>query len=181
VLQHIRTEVPMKTSDILIRRKDRTDNDWISNLLTSEWTSVQIVTHGKSYDATRLPAFLAIVNGSRAGFVTYCVQQRECQIVSLNSLVEKIGIGKALLAAVEREASSLGCKRLWLITTNDNTDALRFYQKRGFRIAALHLGAIRKSRRLKPEIPMKGFADIPILDEIELEKLLGSQQSRNPQ
>lgn len=171
----------MKTSDILIRRKNHTDYDWISNLLTSEWTSVQIVTRGKSYDASRLPAFLAIVDDRRAGLVTYSVQQRECQIVSLNSLVENIGIGKTLLAAVEREASSMGCRRLWLITTNDNTDALRFYQKRGLRIAALHLGAIEKSRRLKPEIPMRGFADIPILDEIELEKPLGSHQSRSPQ
>ncbi len=176
-----RTKARMKMAEILIRTKEYADNDWISELLRTKWASVQIVTRGKSHDATKLPAFLAVVDGSRAGLVTYRAEKRECQIVSLNSLVENEGIGKALLSAVEREASSMGCRRLWLITTNDNTDALRFYQKRGFRIAALHLGAIRKSRRLKPEIPMKGFADIPILDEIELEKALGSHRTRSPQ
>jgi ribosomal protein S18 acetylase RimI-like enzyme len=70
---------------------------------------------------------------------------------------------------VSNAAKTQGCHRLWLITTNDNTHALRFYQRRGFRIVAIHVGAIDESRRLKPEISAVGLDGIPIRDEIELE------------
>jgi GNAT superfamily N-acetyltransferase len=79
------------------------------------------------------------------------------------------GVGTALLAAVERKA-----RRLWLLTTNDNVDALRFYQRRGFRLAELHPGGVEESRaRLKPEIPETGEYGIPIRDELILEKEVG--------
>lgn len=90
----------------------------------------------------------------------------------MDSLLEKRGIGTALMDAVEREARAAGCRRLWLITTNDNTRALRFYQKLGLSLAALHRDAIAESRKLKPSIALTGEDGIPIRDEIELEKLL---------
>ncbi|HEX7715028.1 MAG TPA: GNAT family N-acetyltransferase, partial [Bacillota bacterium] len=64
------------------------------------------------------------------------------------------------------------CQRLWLITTNDNLAAIRFYQLRGFVLVALHRDAIAQSRKLKPEIPLRGIDGIPIRDEIELEVVL---------
>jgi ribosomal protein S18 acetylase RimI-like enzyme len=83
-------------------------------------------------------------------------------------------VGSALIAEVEQIARRAGCTRLWLITTNDNVDALRFYQRRGFRLAALRPGAVDDSRtRLKPEIPDVGDHDIPIRDELELEQEIG--------
>jgi hypothetical protein len=59
-----------------------------------------------------------------------------------------------------------------LITTNDNTAALRFWQKRGFKLLRVHRNAVEKSRKLKPEIPLTGNDGIPIRDEIELEMML---------
>jgi hypothetical protein len=60
---------------------------------------------------------------------------------------------------------------LWLVTTNDNLDALRFYQRRGFRITEVRLGAVDEARRtLKPGIPAIGASGIPIRDEIVLER-----------
>ena len=50
--------------------------------------------------------------------------------------------------------------------------ALGFYQKRGFRLVAVHPGAVNESRKLKPEIPLIGNDGIPIRDEIELEIVL---------
>ena len=77
-------------------------------------------------------------------------------------------------AAARRVAAEAGCTKLWLITTNDNVDALRFYQRRGFRLAALHRGSVDDSRaRLKAEIPEVGDHGIPLRDEIELELELG--------
>jgi DNA-3-methyladenine glycosylase I len=89
--------------------------------------------------------------------------------VTLNSLREGIGIGTALLDAVREAARKSGCRRTWLITTNDNLHALRFYQKRGWRLTALHRNALDESRRLKPVIPEIGIDGIPLRDEIELE------------
>ena len=84
------------------------------------------------------------------------------------------GVGSALVGEVERIAHAAGCGRLWLITTNDNVDALRFYQPRGFRLVALHAGTVDDSRAgLKPEIPKVGEHGIPLRDELELERELG--------
>ena len=69
-------------------------------------------------------------------------------------------------------AKKNGCRRVWLITTNDNTYAIRFYQKRGFDMAAIHRNAINESRKIKPQIPLTGFDKIPILHEIEFEMML---------
>jgi hypothetical protein len=61
-------------------------------------------------------------------------------------------------------------ERIWLVTTNDNLEALRFYQRRGFVLSRLRPGAVDKSRAsLKPQISTTGEFGIPIRDEIELE------------
>ena len=86
--------------------------------------------------------------------------------------MEGQGIGSSLMDAVKKAAISAGCGRLWLITTNDNMSALRFYQKRGFRLAALYLNALDRSRLLKPQIPLFGKDGIPLRDEIELDMSL---------
>ena len=88
------------------------------------------------------------------------------EVLTLHAAERGRGVGTAL---IEAAAERLG--RLWLITTNDNVDALRFYQRRGFRLVALHRGAVDESRaRLKPEIPETGDHGIPLRDELELER-----------
>ena len=68
------------------------------------------------------------------------------------------GAGTALVDAVRGVAARAGCRTLWVLTTNDNVDGLRFYQRRGFRLSALRPGAVDESRRtLKPQIPPVGF------------------------
>jgi hypothetical protein len=66
-----------------------------------------------------------------------------------------------------------GRGRLWLITSNDNLNAIRFYQRRGMRLTAVHRGAIDEARQIKPSIPLIGEHGIPIHDELELELRLG--------
>lgn len=89
----------------------------------------------------------------------------------MNAVIHNKGIGTALLRTVEKVGQKLKLKKIRLITTNDNVDALRFYQKRGFSIVAIHRNALEFSRKLKPEIPLIGNYGIPLRDEIELEKL----------
>ncbi len=113
-----------------------------------------------------------MVGGKPVGLITYQIIDQECEIITLDSFCEGLGIGSALIDTVLQVAVQTGCYRLWLITTNDNLSALRFYQKRGFHLAALHPNAIEHSRKLKPQIPQIGHDGIPIRDEIELEMLL---------
>jgi ribosomal protein S18 acetylase RimI-like enzyme len=87
----------------------------------------------------------------------------------MNSLLEKTGIGSALISEVRNHAENHNCRRLWLITTNDNLNAIHFYLGFGFRLAAVHRNAIENSRRLKPGISTLGYNGIPILHEIEME------------
>ena len=133
------------------------------------WASTQIVTRGRVHPADRLPGFIAEVEDRPVGLLTYQIADNQCEIVSLNSLREGLWIGSSLLDAAKEAAQAVGCRRMWLVTTNDNLAALGFYQKRGWRLVAIHRDALKESRRLKPEIPRVGIDGIPVLDEIELE------------
>ena len=75
----------------------------------------------------------------------------KCQIVSLDSLIENKGIGSKLLEKVIETAEKRKCKRIWLVTTNDNIKAIKFYQKRGFDMVAVHRNSLRKG--LQETIP----------------------------
>ena len=156
-------------NDFTVRPSVKEDKTCVTNLLTAWWASPMIVTRGKTHHADNLPGFIAECNHKPAGLLTYNTDGKNCEIVTMNSLIENIGIGSALVDAVKQAARRTGCKRLWLITTNDNTVAMRFYQKRGFTFAAVHRNSIEQSRRLKPEIPTIGNDGIPIRDEIEFE------------
>lgn len=120
-------------------------------------------------EATPRPGSIGEAAAKVAGFVTYHIEGKDCELVTINSFRERIGVGSALIEAVKQAALAEGCKRLWLVTTNDNMRALRFYQKRGFELVAVHRNALAESRKLKPEIPLTGIDDIPLRDEIELE------------
>jgi hypothetical protein len=63
---------------------------------------------------------------------------------------------------------SEGVRELWLTATNDNLDALRFHQRRGFRLVAVRAGAMEEARRLKPSIPLVGEFGIGIRDHLRL-------------
>jgi GNAT superfamily N-acetyltransferase len=120
------------------------------------------------------PALLAEDGGRLAGVLTYVLAERECEILTLHAAAQWRGTGTALVEAVERVARDAGCTRLWVLTTNDNLDALRFYQRRGFRFAALNASAVDRARaQLKPEISEHGNYGIPIRDELVLERRLG--------
>lgn len=152
-----------------IRALAEQDRNWLRALLTQRWHSPRIVTRGRIHQADSLPGFVAESGNGPVGVVTCRLEADQCEVVTLDSLIEGQGVGTALLTAVRDAARSAGCHRLWLITTNDNLRALRFYQKRGFVLAALHRDALQVSRKLKPEIPDIGTDGIPLRDEIELE------------
>ena len=155
-----------------VRPLDQDDCEWVARFLEEHWGSTQIVSRGRSHDASALPGFVATQDDKPIGLITYRIDGDQCEIVTIDSPMQGIGIGSALIDAVKDAAREAGCKRLWLITTNDNLPALRFYQKRGFVLAALYPNALEQSRRLKPGISLVGIDGIPLRDEIELEMIL---------
>jgi DNA-3-methyladenine glycosylase I len=149
-----------------------TDRDWVRRKIIAAWGAETIVVHETVYHPAELPGFIAEAEGEIAGLLTYHLEGEACEIVTLDAWRTGLGVGTALIETVKQAAGREKCRRLWLVTTNDNLPALRFYQKRGFVIATVHLNAIEKDRRLKPEIPLTGMDGIPIRDEIELEMML---------
>lgn len=163
----------MKISeDIQIRVISPSDKTWIIDLVTQRWSTIQVVSRGMVHTVDQLPGYVALILGRRAGLLTYHITEREFEIVTLDSLVEGKGVGTALITVAKEKAIQEKCRRVWLITTNDNLPALRFYQRRGFRISTIHTDALTKSRLLKPEIPLVGMYGIPIRDEIEFELVI---------
>lgn len=148
------------------------DWDWCLDLWRREWGGEAMVTRGRLHRFGDLQALLAWSGETRVGLATYRVEGEGCELISLNAVVEGHGAGTALLSATEAAAAETGCRRVWLITTNDNLDALRFYQRQGYRLAMLHPGAVDEARRIKPTIPLVGNHGIPLHDELELEKAL---------
>jgi len=158
--------------DICIRPVDSDDGDWVAKFIVERWGAEFVVAHNEVFHCRDLPGFVAIDGEEKVGLVTYKIAGGDCEIVSLDSLRPCAGIGTGLVDAVKAAAIESGCRRLWLVTTNDNMNALRFYQKRGFTLVKVNRNTLEFARKLKP-IPLIGNDDIPIRDEIELEMMLG--------
>lgn len=141
-------------------------------LLRAHWGD-RVVSLGRLHDPFALPGLVALAEGALAGVATFAIEDAEMEIVTLASTGAVKGAGRTLMGALFARARADGLSRVWLITTNDNTPAIRFYQMLGMRIAAVRPGAIAAARAtLKPEIPETGLDGIPIRDEIEMELVL---------
>lgn len=158
---------------VTVRQREPGDRDVVEPFLR-ENHSHRVARLGRVERPLEHPALIAERDGRFAGLLTYVLGDGDCEILTLHATESWSGVGTALIAEVERIAAANGCARLWVLTTNDNVDALRFYQRRGFRLAQLNAGAVDRSRAtLKPEIPTHGNYGIPIRDEIVLEKAVG--------
>jgi GNAT superfamily N-acetyltransferase len=158
---------------VAVRPLGEADRSWALGVEEDSWGEVVVARLGELVDPARLPGFVAVVDGRRVGLATYSVRGGECEVVTIRSLEEGRGVGRALLDAVRDAAARAGCRRLWLITTNDNLRALGVYQRWGLDLVALHRDAVTRARRtLKPSIPERGEGGIPIAHELELELIL---------
>ena len=142
--------------------------------MTQNWGTTQMAGHGQLFEIPDLAEFVAESDGNWVGHVAYLIEGETLEIVWIASTSGRSGAGSALVAACAQLAKDIGLSRIWLITTNDNLDALRFYQRRGFHLTAIHPGAVNKAREsVKPEIPLVGSFGIPMRDEIQLELPMG--------
>jgi N-acetylglutamate synthase-like GNAT family acetyltransferase len=143
------------------------DKNLLTQFFITHWGSPQMIISSGIFQCDELDGF-AVLNeeGDIIGLVTYVVKGDECEIISIDSLVENKGIGSSLLKKVEQSAKEQLCSHIKVITTNDNLHAMGFYQKRGYRISEVLINAVDKAREIKPEIPLVADNGIPICDEI---------------
>ena len=141
-------------------------------LVAELWGSDVVAVHGTIFRPAELAGFIAERGGRLAGLLTYDVTADMLEVVTLNAIERRAGIGTMLMDAAVGAARRQGCREVRLTTTNDNIDALRFYQRRGFRMAELRPGAVDQSRQRKPQIPRVGDYGIPLHDEIDLTRLV---------
>ncbi|HEX4702868.1 MAG TPA: GNAT family N-acetyltransferase [Pseudonocardiaceae bacterium] len=147
------------------------DRPTVQRLQVELWGSEISVGHGVAFRPAELAGFLAEDDGKIVGMLTYVQPDpTTLEVVTIDAMRQHQGIGTVLLDAAMTAAADLGARRVVLTTTNDNVDALRFYQRRGFRLVTLRPGAVHNSRQLKPEIPLTGAYDIPLTDELDLER-----------
>ena len=132
-----------------IQETGEDDRKWVRDFIQKKWGAKIAVSRGVVHHPDALPGYLAVVDGAKQGLVTYHIDGDECEIVTLDSVNECRGIGTVLIDAVREVAFRAGCKRVWLITTNDNVKAVRFYQKRGFELVAVHRNAIEESHQVE--------------------------------
>ncbi len=148
-------------------------NDLNRNLVNAfiqeHWYTTTMVIRGKVIDMTKTEGFFFSKDENIIGLITYIVYGSILEIMSLDSLLENQGIGSKLVEKVIHEARERRLKKIVLITTNDNINAIRFYQKRGFDMVHLFHNALDISRKLKPDIPLIGENSIPLRHEIEFE------------
>ncbi len=141
----------------------------IDTFIKQHWYTTTMIIRGKEIDMTKTEGFYFNDGEDIIGLITYIVYDNILEITSLDSLHEKQGIGSKLVEAVIHEAKERKLEKIVLITTNDNINAIKFYQKRGFDMVRLFHDALEVSRKLKPEIPLIGENSIPLRHEIEFE------------
>jgi ribosomal protein S18 acetylase RimI-like enzyme len=156
-------------TDLLVKSIQASDRNWVESFIKSHCGSEIVGAKGRVIRPAELDGFAAFKGKNAVGLLTHQIEGSDCEIVTIDSTPEGEGIGTLLIDAVKDSAKAEGCRRLWLITTKDNLNALGFYQRRGFRLIALYPNALEASRKLKPQISMKAANGIPIMDELELE------------
>jgi ribosomal protein S18 acetylase RimI-like enzyme len=160
-------------STLTVRPAEERDRAAIDALHEANWGSPYVVAHGERVDLRTLPTLVAQADNTIGALVYRLNPDHTLEVWSLAATANGTGVGTALLEAAATTARQNNKTTLWLITTNDNTRALRFYQRRGLRIAAVDPGAVDRSRAtIKPEIPLVGDDGIEIHDEIRLEMAL---------
>ena len=147
-------------------KKTQNENKAVSDIIRG-WGSDILVSRGKAYKAEDLEGILVYENDKIIGLGLFYIKN-DCEIVLLETSIQNKGIGTKIIERIKEIAKIKNCNRLWLITTNANINALRFYQRRGFHISNIYINAMEESRKIKPEIP-KMEEGIEIRDEIELE------------
>jgi len=149
-----------------IESSDRPD---VRAFIERYWHSPFVMSLGRKFFPEKEEGFIERRDGEIVGLLTYHVENDVMEILTLNSTLEKSGIGSSLMLSAINAAREAECQKVLLTTTNDNLRAIGFYQRLGFRMVSINLGVVDEARKVKPSIPLTGERGIPIHDEIVME------------
>jgi GNAT superfamily N-acetyltransferase len=155
--------------DFEIRPLTSDDQVWLREMIQKHFGGLPMFVLGIEVDFEAIEGLVAEDSKGPLGSLTYRIEGDRMEIVTLHSEAERRGVGTCLMDRMREIAADNGCKRLHLVTTNDNLQALGFYQRRGWRMTAVHPDSLKKEISVKPQMEDMGLNGIPILDEIELE------------
>ncbi|GIG64883.1 GNAT family N-acetyltransferase [Phytomonospora endophytica] len=157
-------------ADTIIREATEADRPAIDAILTESWGRPYIAVGGRGVVLTGQPALVALLGDEVVGVLVYRVDGDALEVLTINSRAG--GAGTGMITAARDHAVSLGLRRLWLVTTNNNSQALRFYQRNGLHLVAVRTGAVAASRKAKPGIALTDADGHAISDELVLEMRL---------
>jgi GNAT superfamily N-acetyltransferase len=156
---------------VFVREATDADRPAVRVLFETDFGRAKIVAFGEVMDIDQMPALAAYITEDLSGALAYRALGDALHIVALatDPMWQRSGVGGHLVAEAELLARRLNLLRMIVATTNDNLPALYFYQRRGYRLTNLVPDSILvHTGRNAP-----GFAGIPVLDEVHLEKRLG--------
>ena len=148
------------------------DRAWAAALLGAHGGGVpHVARSGELLDPLEHEGIVAELDGRPVALLTVSESEKGLEVLSLHSEVRGVGAGTRLLETALRVAVASEAPRLWLVTTNDNVDAIRWYLRRGMHVAAVHSGGVDADRSaIKPEIPRENPENgLPVRDYVELE------------
>jgi len=148
------------------------DRPAVAEFIERHWHDKKVMSQGRAYYPHEECGILQRNHGELVGVLTYRVEDGALEILTLNATVHGSGIGTALMLAAIDKARHAACRRIFLTTTNDALRAMRFYQRLGFRMVAVNIGAVDAARVEKPSIPETGEGGIGIHDEILMELMV---------
>ncbi|MEV0644298.1 GNAT family N-acetyltransferase [Phytomonospora sp. NPDC050363] len=154
-------------AETIIRVATEADRPAVDAILTASWGRPFVVLGGNGVDLTGQPALVALIGDEIVGALVYRVDGDALEVLSVNSRAG--GAGTGMITAARDHALALGLRRLWLVTTNNNSSALRFYQRNGLHLVGVRTGAVSAARKIKPTIPRNDHDGHAIDDELVLE------------
>lgn len=145
------------------------DREDVVAFIEKLWHSKFVMSRGQRFFPHKEHGFIERRDGKIVGLLTYHVEGDSMEILTLNSTLERSGIGSSLMLSAIDAARRADCTKTVMTTTNDNLRAIGFYQRLGFRMVAINSGVVDEARKVKPTIPLTGERGIAIHDEIVME------------
>lgn len=148
-----------------------TDYETARKLVVEQWGDDAFIISGKVYptsEMTLLGAWTPL--GQLRGLAYYKVNGSTMLLGAIITIGERAkGVGKILFDAVLAEARTTRMRKMRALTTNDNFEAMKFYQRCGMRFETLYPGGADAFRAFKPGIYRNGKHGLPLRDILEFE------------
>ena len=154
---------------VAVRSATAADRDWLASAYDADWEGPTMTLDGVDHPLLGQPTLVAVADtdptGDPVGYLVHAARPHATEVLAMAAHPRGQGVGRILVEELlERTTGTVT-----LVTTNDNLDALGFYQRLGFRITAVRVGAVDRSRAVKPAIPRIGDHGIALHDELVLE------------